>query len=104
MHRPRRLGRALRVDVVAEGVEDRPRPAGRAVRGAHTQQERGRILVRRGGVDHVHARAERVQAVPAAREERLVGLGTGLPERRVVDLVPDYDVVDRRDALLASLE
>ena len=59
----------------------------------------------RGGGDDVHAGPHGVRLVPALREQRLIvgrrdarpgGVELGHPERAVVRVVPDHDVVDLR--------
>ena len=87
---PRPLGRAERLRDVAEGVEDRLRPATRLVRGGELRDPGRRRVVAdreaardRGGLrdegrDDVHVRVDRVGGVPAGGEQRLVVGGAAL--------------------------
>ena len=67
------------------------------VRLAERPHESRRIVARRGGRDDVDRGAQRVQALPAGREERLVRRRARRPgpELRRVHLVPDRDVPER---------
>src|SRR5215211_115867 len=105
MRLPRWFGVRVRIGMVPDRVEDSLSPAARAERRAQAANEVGRRHRRaaaaargRGRADHVHPRLERVQDVPAAREQRLVpGRRDGPPEERTVGLVPHDDVVDGRE-------
>lgn len=113
---PRRLGRGVRVRVVADRVEDGPvtttgsisgRQLGIEEDGGLGRSRRGRIVVpaRSARRDHVHSRPEHVKLVPALRQQSLVGrrgrarsvrTELGPPEPRRVGFVPDHDVVHGR--------
>ena len=91
------LARVERVGVVANGVEERTRPATRAVRRRDSRDEPDRIVARRCRGDDVHACDGAMQDVPAAGEQRGVALRSSRarpPERVGVGLVPDHDVSD----------
>ena len=114
---PRPLRRAERLRDVAEGVEDRLRPATRLVGGGELRDPGRRRVVadreaardcgglRDEGGDDVHVGVDRVGSVPARGEQRLVVGGSGAravgvvlrrPEGLVVRIVPDHDVLDLR--------
>ena len=117
---PRPLVRAGRIRVVPEGVEEWTRPPARAIGSSHPPDERRRrvrdvrervgiVIAPDGGsgADDVDGRPQRVEGVPAAREQRHVArwcvtraghVVLGFPEKPEVGLVPDHEVVDLRIA------
>ena len=116
----RPLAEAVLVHVLADGVEQRLRPPTRPEGVAHLRDEVHRrvgdvahrvwvvVPARRAGrADHVNGGPVRVQDVPTTGQQRLVSRGRGARVVRVelrppkgadVRLVPDHDVVDRREA------
>ena len=113
--RPGALGRSDRVRDVAEGVEDRLRPPARLVGLRHLGDPcAGSVVAEREGTgcgrrlgdcerDDVCVGANSVRGVPALGQQRLVVGGRGAlaargelraPERVVVRVVPDDDVLD----------
>jgi hypothetical protein len=95
-----RRGRLTGVEgirVVADGVKEGTRPAARPVGRRDSADEPDRIMARRRRGDDVHADHGSVQEIPAAGEQRGVGVGrlrAWAPEGVGVGLVPDHHVSD----------
>jgi hypothetical protein len=120
MDQERPLGEGVLVHVLADGVEERLAAPARPIGEAHPLDEPDRrvgdvadrvgvVVSARGGggADDVDSGSVGVQHVPAPGEQRLVGggcrtrvVGVELrpPERADVGLVPNDDVIDRREA------